>query len=180
MTDRCETPFGMWAKVMRDAGFWPRPMKGKTCKIKGWQTPDPELAPGVLEGWVEEYASDNIGLVMGSPLPDCTLLGALDIDHDDYKDLGYALLNNPVSGRVGKKGAVFFVRVPAGLKLSKKIKVKSDEYAELYKNPVAEWLFTGSLCVIPPSIHPETDQPYTWLGEPIHKTPYDQLPLIGE
>ena len=48
---------------------------------------------------------------MGSPFPDGTTLGASDTDHDDYARIAQALLRDPPSGRIGKKGAVFFVRV---------------------------------------------------------------------
>lgn len=103
MNDVCGTPFGSWAQIMRDAGFWPRPLIGKACKIPGWQTPDPELPTGTFENWSNKHSDNNIGLLMGSPFPDGTLLGALDIDHDAYVPLGRAILRDPPCGRIGKK-----------------------------------------------------------------------------
>ena len=83
--------------------------------------------------------------------PDGTTLGALDIDHDDYVRLGRALLGDPPSGRVGKKGAVFFVRVRGSLSNSE-FRVQGDQAKRYGK--VAECLFVKKLCVIPPTIHP--------------------------
>lgn len=174
------TPFKDNAPIIFKAGLEPRPVKDKACYIKGWQRPLTEFPPNQIDQWIEKFPAHGIGLVMGSAFPDGTLLGGLDIDHDDYKDLGVALLNNPISGRVGSKGAVLFFRYKPTLKLSKKIKVISKEYASKYDKPVAEWLMAGSLCVIPPSIHRDTKQPYHWLGKPLHEINFEQLPLIGE
>jgi hypothetical protein len=63
---------------------------------------------------------------MGSPFPDGTTLGALDIDHDEYVRIGQALLRDPPSGRIGKKGAVFFVRVRGRLS-NPEFEVRGDD-----------------------------------------------------
>ena len=125
------TPFKDNAPIMVEAGFEPRPVTKKACYIKNWQRPLTEFPPNQLDQWIEKFPDHGIGLVMGSTFPDGTLLGGLDIDHDDYTDLGVALLGNPVSGRVGSKGAVLFFRYPPTLKLSKKIKVKSINFEQL-------------------------------------------------
>lgn len=182
------TPFGTWAKPYRDLGLSPRPLQypgidsrtgkllGKACKEKGWSDPDSELPPGTVERWDAQYAHYNIGLLMGTPLPDGTLLGALDIDHDQYVSLGRALLGDPPCGRVGKKGIVYFLRF-APVKAKVKYTVKGEQNASF--GQVAEFLFQKTLCVIPPSIHPETKQPYSWIGTPLHEMDFNQLPLIG-
>ena len=170
-------PFGDWAEIYRDVGLWPRPLIGKACKLPQWQTPDDEFSPQNLDEWVREYPSHNIGLLMGTPFPDGTRLGAIDVDHDKYAPLAKALLNNPPYGRIGKKGVLYFVRIEPDLK-NKKLKVKGI-YAEEY-GQVVECLFLRSICVIPPSIHPDTNQPYRWIGEPLHETDFTKLPLIGE
>ncbi|MBN8544257.1 MAG: bifunctional DNA primase/polymerase [Alphaproteobacteria bacterium] len=188
MTDSTR-PFGTWAKIYRDLGLSPRPLKypgadsrtgkllGKACKERGWQLPDSELPPGTVEKWDAQYGHYNIGLLMGTPLPDGTLLGALDIDHDQYVPLGRALLGNPSCGRVGKKGAVYFVRFTP-LEAKVKYKVKGEQNAAF--GQVAEFLLQRTLCVIPPSIHPDIEQPYRWIGTPLHEMDFNQLPLIGE
>jgi len=45
---------------------------------------------------------------------------------------------------------------------------------------IAEALITKSLCVIPPTIHPATSQPYRWLGTPLLDVDFSTLPIIGE
>jgi hypothetical protein len=114
---------------------------------------------------------------MGSPLPDGTRLGALDIDRDEYTALGRTLLNNPICGRVGQKGAVFFVRVNGDLG-NPEFRVRGPDSKKWGK--VAECLFRKKLCVIPPTIHPITQSPYRWIGTPLHEVDLSSLPLIGE
>lgn len=177
MADTPTTPFGTWAPIYRGAGFWPRPLVGKACKLLNWQTPDPEQPEGRLDQWVKDFPGANIGLLMGSSLPDGTLLGALDIDHDDYVGLGRVLFNDPVCARVGKKGVVYFVRVSPSLS-SQKFRV-TGKGGEKY-GQVAELLFKGNICAIPPSIHPDTHQPYKWIGPSLLEVDLNKLPLIGE
>ncbi len=178
MYDQNVGPFGIWAEIYRDLGMWPRPLVGKAPKEKNWQLPDPELPEGTIEKWDAERADFNIGLVAGSPFPDGTLLGFLDIDNDLYVRLGKALLGNPKCARLGKKGMVFPVRYTPDLKTGKKMRVKGEENE--HWGEVAEFLFAGSLCAIPPSIHPDTNRPYEWIGIPLHKIDFNDLPLIGE
>lgn len=171
--------YGTWAPIYQERGLWPRPIMfgTKACKEPGWNKPDTELDPKVLQQWIEKKPALGIGLLMGTPLPDGTRLGALDIDDDNYTALGKALLKNPVSGRFGKKGAVFFVRYV--LEITEKPKF-SVEIKGSKKKQVAECLFNNLLCVIPPTIHPDTNNPYEWLGKPLHETDFNELPLIGE
>ena len=181
MTDFSTKPFGTWAEPYRNIGLEPRCLIGKACKEKNWQKPDTEIPQETLNLWVRNYGGYNIGLRMGTDLPDGTRLGALDIDHDAYANLGKALLGDPPCGRIGKKGAVYFVRYQPSLMKSlkhKKFRVKGDlgqQYGQ-----VLELLFEGTLCVIPPSIHPDINQPYRWIGTPLHETNFTNLPLIGE
>jgi hypothetical protein len=128
-----------------------------------------------LAQWVIHYAYHGIGLMMGSPLPDGTLLGALDVDRDQYVALARVLLGNPICGRVGKKGAVFFVRYRGQLG-NPEFRVQGEQNASWGK--VAECLFDKKLCVIPPTIHPETNAPYRWLGTPLHEMNLLKLPLL--
>lgn len=189
MNDICNMPYGTWAKIYRERGLCPRPLKypgtdsnnkplGKACKEAGWQKPDSELPEGTIERWENNYSHFNIGLLMGTPVGDGTLIGALDIDHNSYVKLGKALLGgNPPCGRIGKKGAVFFVRFNP-FTGKKKFTVKGEQNKEY--GQVAELLLEKTLCVIPPSIHPDTKQPYRWLGTPLHEIDLTRLPLIGE
>lgn len=171
--------FAKWAPTFREIGLEPRPIKPgtKACKVRGWSKPDAEIDGTELLRWLTKYADFGIGLRMGTPLPGGGFLGALDIDRNEYARLGAAVLGNPPSGRFGAKGAVYFVRVLADLG-SPKFKVAGDPEGRW--GQVAECLFGAKLCVIPPTIHPDTGQEYRWLGTPLHELDFDELPIIGE
>jgi hypothetical protein len=176
MADRI---FATWARTYHELGCWPRPVNPgtKACKIPNWQLPDDEQKPSTLENWMRRYADHGIGLLMGSPLPDGTRLGALDVDRDQYVALARVLLVNPVCGRIGQKGAVFFVRYRGQL-ANPEFCVQGKQNASWGK--VAECLFDKKLCVIPPTIHPKTNARYRWLGTPLHEIDFATLPLVEE
>jgi hypothetical protein len=171
--------FKDWAQLYREAGFWPRPVRPgtKTCPLTSWQKPDPDWPEPVLQQWLSFHGDCGIGLVMGSPFPDGTMLGALDVDCDECLRLARTLLGNPACVRIGKKGAVFFVRVQPGVK-NRKFRVKGE--AGEKSGQVAECLFYKSFCVIPPTVHPDTGTPYRWEGPSLLDTGYQDLPLISE
>jgi hypothetical protein len=170
-------PFAVGVNVYRELGFWPRPVwpKTKACHVLGWQRPDSDILAAELASWPRRYGHLGIGLLMGSPFPDGTTLGALDIDRDEYVRVGRALLSDPPSGRIGKKGAVFFVRV-RGMLSNPEFRVRGEDGKRYGK--VAECLFTKKLCVIPPTIHPATGQPYRWIGKPLHEVEFNELPVV--
>jgi hypothetical protein len=89
--------------------------------------------------------------------------------------LGRAPLFDAPSGRIGKKGAVFFVRVRGDLS-NPEFRVRGEGGKRYGK--VAECLFVKKLCVIPPTIHPETGQPYRWFGKPLHEVDFSELPIV--
>lgn len=166
--------FGEWAPILRAKGLWPRPIKAgsKACFIEGWQKPDGEIGRVTLDAWMHQYADNGIGLLMGSPLPDGTVLGAVDIDRDDYVRVTKVLLRDPPSGRFGAKGAVFFVRVRGDTRY-RALKAKGGS-----GDKIGELLVDKRLCVIPPTIHPETGKPYHWIGTPLHEIDFGDLPLL--
>jgi hypothetical protein len=170
--------YEQWAPVYRQRGFWQRPVKSgtKRCPVKSWQMPDETHGAVEIESWQRKYRDSGIGIVMGSPIGDGTRLGALDIDRNEYAELGRTLLGNPTSGRIGQKGAVYFVRV-AGVHGNPEFRVDGDAGKKWGK--VAECLFNKKFCVIPPTIHPNTNAPYRWIGKPLHEVDLLTLPLIG-
>ena len=168
-------PFAALAPRYRELGYWPRPVAPgtKAPPMKGWQRPDTELASGVLADWLARYGACGIGLVMGSPLPDGSALGAVDIDRDDYVRLARALLCDPPSGKIGAHGATFFVRLLGDVGL-RKITAKSEE------GPlkIGDLLVRRQFCVLPPTMHPSTGLPYRWIGTPLLEVPFTDLPVL--
>ena len=170
-------PFADWASEYRRRGYWPRPITPgtKACHVREWQKPDSEWPEATLASWLTSHANFGIGLLMGSPFPDGTTLGALDIDHDEYVRLGRASLIASPCGRIGRRGAAFFVRV-RGRPNNPEFRVRGEEGKHLGK--VAECLFVRKLCVIPPTSHPNLGQPYLWFGRPLHEVDFDELPIV--
>jgi hypothetical protein len=169
--------FARWAGIYRERGHWPRPITpgSKACHVREWQKPDSELSEAILASWLTSHADCGIGLLMGSPFPDGTTLGALDIDQDEYVRLGRASLLDAPSGRIGRRGAVFFVRVRGRLS-NPGFRVRGEVGKRYGK--VAECLFSEKLCVIPPTIHPDIGQPYCWFGRPLHEVDFSELPIV--
>lgn len=166
-----------FAASYREAGYWPRPISvgSKGSHLKNWQKPDHKWAERTIQGWNDKYAGAGIGLLLGSPFPDGTLLGALDIDHDDYVRVASVLLGDPPCGRFGSKGIAYFVRVMGDGKY-RQFKVASEKGTKAFA--VGELLCAKRLCVIPPTIHPKTSKPYHWVGKSLLETPYTELPVI--
>lgn len=169
-----ERIFGDLAPRYREAGFWPRPVcpGTKACPFKKWNIPDPERKLGELDGWLEQYATWGIGVVLGSPFPDGTKLAAVDIDHDDYVRVTQALLRDPPCGRIGAKGIAYLVRLRGDGKY-RALKVKGEGGAK-----IGEILCDNRFLVLPPTIHPDTEQPYRWVGQPLLEIDYRELPII--
>ena len=166
--------FATWAPTYRSRGFWSRPVQPgtKACKIKGWQTPDPDLPSEKVEAWSSKHADYGIGLLLGSPTGDGTVLGALDIDQDDYVRVAEVILRDPICGRIGARGAAYFVRVRGDISY-RVFKVKGETEAS-----IGELHVRKRLVVIPPTIHPDTTQPYRWTGPPLHEVDLESLPII--
>jgi hypothetical protein len=57
--------------------------------------------------------------------------------------------------------------------------VPSEDFYDSDGHLVLQILSDGKQCVIPPSIHPETKQPYRWTnGHSLYDTPLSELPLL--
>ena len=137
------------------------PLNGKVPVIKNWsmfsKTPPSEL---LLDSWERKYPRHNIGLLTGE------LSGVIAIDIDKEEALKKVPLS-PVTKK-GKKGETRFFRYNGEVNFK-----RHDLGIELLSN--------GNQTVLPPSIHPETKEPYIWNG---HKTlldiDIDELPILDE
>lgn len=101
------------------------------------------------EHWLRQFHDGNIGMVLGKQ----SGVMMLDIDSEDESIVELIRSLLPVSPwvRVGQKGMVLAFRY-TGLKTFR-IKTSKGE-------SVCELLSDRTQCVLPPSIHPKTQQPY--------------------
>lgn len=107
--------------------------------------------PEEQQEWLRLYPTGNIGLPFG---PASGLVG-IDIDTED-KGLE-AVIEETVGfspwRRIGQKGSLLIFRYMDGQKIVR-LKTAAGE-------SLVEILSTGSQAVLPPSIHPKTQRPYT-------------------
>ena len=129
----------------------PLEVKGKAAILKKWQhlaermpTPDEQAF------WLRNYSNGNIGLPLG-PQAGCV---ALDIDTEDEKlyNLVCSLVPSSPWNRVGRHGKVMLFKYTG----QKTFRIKDVEGVT-----ICELLSAGTQIVIPPSIHPNTQRPYT-------------------
>lgn len=136
-----------------EAGYPAIPCKEKAKQpaIQGWQgLADRMPTPEERSAWMATFPNGNIGLPMGK----ASGLVAIDIDTEDPRTLEIIDEMLPVSPwiRVGKKGAV---------KLFRNSGERTQRILGPDRKPIVEQLSTGSQIVLPPSIHPDTQAPYT-------------------
>ena len=144
----------------------------KAARHQGWQVETPS------DGSIERSFSrpSNLGIRCGDPRPDKTSLMALDVDVEDpdIHECVKRAIGQEVPTKRGKKGATYFVRVDYEQRTTKIKLIRGGN-----KRDVIDVLARGAQTVVPPSIHPETKQPYQWIaGTPLHEIDYRQLPVF--
>jgi putative DNA primase/helicase len=146
----------------------------KAARNLGWQVERPS------ERSIDQKFShpSNIGVRCGDLHQDGTCLIAIDVDVDDPDVLECVAraIGADVPRKRGKKGATFFVR---GCYQQKTTKIKLLRGG--VKIDAIDILARGAQTVIPPSTHPETGQPYKWIGgKPLWEINYQELPVFDE
>lgn len=170
-------------QVFFDKGLIPIPLgssksgqKAKGAYIVGWEKfARHPYSQETLDQWKVEYANRNIGLCMGSKVGEYQLIG-IDIDHDDFLEKVQRTIPRLVSGKVGSKGATWFVLAPLDFP-TKAFKVKGPDNK---RRTIVDILSFNSQTVIPPSWSEKAGKEYQWLGQPLHEVELDTLPLINE
>lgn len=140
----------------------------------GWQDKIP-----TEESIISDFSrKSNIGLLQGVIASDKTFPVTIDIDVDNGAVVSYVetTIGSDCPKKRGKKGISFLTRAVGDVR-SRTIHL----YHDGKKTPAGDILAKGKQTVIPPSIHPDTQLPYMWVGKltPIN-TRYDELPLIDE
>jgi hypothetical protein len=125
-------------------------------KLNDWNTIPPITDP---------QPGANIGVLMGKGVV------ALDYDHDEAAVIiSDALPPSPVN-KAGERGFTAYYRTDR--------EIPSEDFINGDGELVLQVLSSGKQTVIPPSIHPDTFQPYRWTnGHSLYDTPPEELPLL--
>ena len=137
--------------------------------------------PGELGNW-NKWPDANIGMVLGSPTGDGTVLIAIDLDMRDPAQVARAvaaLPRTPMS-KTGAKGETLFFRASPDVKtrVFDKVSDELDDKGRRKRERLADFL-TGNQTrqtVAPPSAHPDGFE-YRWLRGPV---PATDLPLFDD
>ncbi|MFZ5674296.1 MAG: bifunctional DNA primase/polymerase [Pseudomonadota bacterium] len=142
---------------------------GRWQGMKNWQRFRDARAPDFIQRVWAGFPDANIGIVTGTRATAGQIVACVDFDTDDpdiLDTLTRSLPPSPVRKR-GRRGFSAFYLVPAG--------------TVGYRTPICELLTDTRQTVVPPSIHPDTGQPYQWLGpSTLLNTPATALPALTD
>ena len=146
----------------------------KMPRSQGWQVdvPTPEKLTRSFN------RPSNIGIRLGDSLPDGTYLVGIDVDIEEHSlhRCVVMAIGEKVPTKRGKKGHTYMVR------FNKEIRTHKIRWVREGKNtPAIDILAKGAQTVLPPSIHPDTKQPYTWTsGTPLTDLNIREIPVFNE
>ena len=145
--------FKTYARSMWDHGLPVIPLRprSKAALPRDWPKWCREPLPDNLkEEWLSTYPNSNIGL----PLGPAANLVAVDVDTTDPYVIDLIQKHLPASPwkRIGKKGFVSLYRCSGE---------RSEQIKDSTGGVILELLGDGRQVVLPPSIHPDTGQPYS-------------------
>lgn len=148
-------------------GFW---HAGQWLGLSNWQRRFRRGAPPEAERtrWAE--GDSGVGIITG-PASHGTV--AIDIDTDDAVIMAAILAvlpPTPIKKR-GAKGETLFYRAPH---------IQASTSWSIDGHRVVDLIGPGRQTVLPPSVHPDTGQPYIWTGsETLEDVAPDQLPALA-
>lgn len=140
----------------------------KSVKIPNWQVfCDNKQTQYQIEDWIEKYPMHNIGMPLGAAN------GIIALDFDNDIDGLHIKVQELIEGSLIKK---------RGLKGFTAFYKYNGEVTKRWRKDgkaVVELLSTGTQTVLPPSIHPDSKQPYQWLTyETFENTTFDNLTYL--
>lgn len=115
-----------------------------------------------------KYGNEGIGVLTGRTMDNGKKLIAIDCDDDRYIDFTIKYFGPIVSAKKGKKGITLFVLAEPDVK---HVQIKHD------KKPTFD-ILVRKCCVVPPTLHPDTSEPYQWLGKPLHEVELDEFKIV--
>ena len=151
---------------------WPLvPVVGKRPCKKNWVNKECDRSEILVE--LETGKATGVGLKLGNGLL------AVDIDGESAAKLLLKLSGQntlPVttawtSGRPGRKQCLLSVQEKDWLRLPKYLRIGTGIAGDDGKEEFLEFRWLGTQSVLPPSIHPLTNKPYTWINNPLQTPP---------
>lgn len=167
--------FGKLAFLYWNLGFRVLPLepgaKRPAKELKGWQGfASSPLSADKLAELINRYADRGFGILTGTELSDGYRLGAIDVDQDVFVPVVQAIIGDASCAKRGKKGLTAFVRYSDDLKSTKVMDGSGGGAIDI--------LLGGKFSVLPPSIHPETGEPYIWIGSSLLDADLGAMPII--
>lgn len=149
------------------------PVIGKRCYRKNWTKTDIDRLSCLAE--LESGKATGLGLKLGNGLL------AVDIDGESADKLLAKLAGENdlsdftkttawTSGRQGRKQCLFSVPEASWHRI-KYQKILTGISGDDGKEECLEFRWIGHQSVLPPSIHPSTGKPYTWINNPLQSPP---------
>lgn len=159
-----------WALVTIPAG-------SKAPTALGWQQPERALRqPDDAERYYTANPTHNVGLLHAAS-GTC----AIDIDHLDWSRMAFAAMGVDIDAILAKAPRIIG-RPGRGKAIYRAHRDDLKTHKVAWPNPegkgstvVFEFRACGSQDVLPPSIHPDTQEPYQWDGPS-----YADLPMLPE
>ena len=137
--------------------------------IQSWQNFIDQVPSAVRQKeWFEKYGDHGIGLLTGKDVLNGLKMIAIDVDDDRYVDAIVRIFGPIVSAKKGQKGITLFVLSEPEVK---------HTTINLGKKRIIDVL-VRKCCVLPPTIHPGTGQPYEWEGKPLHECEADDFRVV--
>ncbi len=156
-------------------GLSPLPIKKgqKAPSVSRWQMfCDAPPTDDIIKAWARDYKDCGVGLALGTSIGEDEYIVAVDIDDEEMVPDVTRAIGGYVSAKRGRKGLTIFCRT-VGLMKNKKM-TNAD------KRMAVELLSHGSQTVIPPTIHPQTNEPYHWVGENLLDINLHKLPVLDQ
>lgn len=144
--------FATYAPAYFEAGLNIIPLYAREKKpiLMDWSRfADTPVPPELQADWLRQYPDANIGLALG-PVSGVIVI---DIDTDDLKLIDAIIKILPPSPwrRKGRKGMMFAYKYSP---------IKTHRIKNISGETIVECLSARTQCVLPPSIHPDTQLPY--------------------
>jgi hypothetical protein len=154
---------------------WPIvPVVGKQPYQKNWVNKQCDRSKILAE--LQSGKATGVGLKLGNGLL------AVDIDGESAAKLllklsgknsliDFSATTAWTSGRPGRRQYLFSVEEKDWCRLPKYLRIGTGTVGDDGKEECLEFRWLGTQSVLPPSIHPLTKKPYTWINNPLQTPP---------